>query len=160
MKYKLIKRSNPLLLFAFLGILNLTSFAQTKKNVLGIWEVSQITIEKNTDGKTEKNVYNKGGKVQSYIPCPQKWEIKDSKTIVLYYEDGTEETSEYEIKDNQLAIRYAGAILSYRYIVNDDTLTLTITHKYKWNLPDGSLQDREEKWNITLKKHNNNLLLP
>jgi hypothetical protein len=118
----------------------------------GTWEVENITVDNNTDGKIENKAYGRNTKIHSYLPCPQKWEIKDSKTIVLYFEEGQKETTDYELKDNQLIIRYAGAVQSYRYTVKDETLTLTITHKYKWNGSDGRVQNREEKWNITLKK--------
>ena len=118
----------------------------------GTWEVENIIVDNNTDGKIEKKTYGRNTKVQSYLPCPQKWEIKDSKTMVLYFEDDMKETVDYELKDNYLIIRYAGAIHSYRYIVNDETLSLTITQKYKWNVGEGRLQNREEKWSITLKK--------
>ena len=126
-------------------------FAQTNTIPHGLWEVSQVTIEKSTNGKIEKKTYNKVSEMQSYLPCPQTWEIIDSKNVVLHYSEGMKETIEYTIEDGLFTVNMFGAILKYNYSTNNETLTLSTTHKYKWNKTDGLLDDIEEKWIITLK---------
>ena len=133
----------------------------------GKWEVTQFTIEKNTDGRVEtvtqetnKNIDdrvmaatdNALRDMQSFIPCPQEWEIKDSKTIVLRFSDETEITTEYIIFNDTLSIRAFGAIMQYRYEVSDTNLTLTLAYKYKWNSPSRQVEQIEEKWVIILTK--------
>ena len=120
----------------------------------GVWEVSQIIIEKSTNGNIKKNTYNTAAEVKEYLPCPQTWEIKDSKTVVLHYSGGREETINYAFEDGQLVIGTMGAILKYRYSTSHDTLTLTITHKYGWNQPNGLVDEIEEIWIITLNLQN------
>ena len=133
-------------------------FAQTAQanNAIpyGTWEVSQIVMEKNTNGKVETKVYNKAAEMKERIPCPQAWEIKDSGIIVLRYSDNVEETTEYTIEDSVLTINSVGIVLKYMYTLNNETLTLTVTQKYMWNQPDGLVDDIEEKRTITLKMQN------
>ena len=117
----------------------------------GKWEVSQVTIEKNIDGKHSREVY-KDAKVQNHIPCPQTWEIRDVKTIKLKFSDETEVTTEYVLKEDTMTIIYHGAIMKYQCIVTDNDLTLTITKKYQWNTPSGHVEQIEEKWVINLIK--------
>ena len=129
--------------------------AQTDKIPYGSWEVSQVTIEKKTNGKMVKNVYNTTAEVKELIPCPQTWEIKDLNTIVLHYSDDIgEEITKYAFEDGQLRINMLGAILKYQYNINNKTLILTSTQKYKWNQPDGSMDDIEEKRIIILNLQN------
>ena len=118
----------------------------------GTWEVSQIAIEKKTNGSIETNVYNTAAEVKEYLPCPQTWEIKDSKTIVLHYSGTGEETINYVFEDDQLIIATVGAIFKYRYSTNGETLTLTTTLKYGWSQPNGFVDNIEEKRVITLNK--------
>ena len=130
-------------------------FAQAKDAIPhGLWNVSQVVVEKKTNGKMKKNIYNVASEVQGFLPCPQAFEIKDSKTILLRYPGDMVETIEYTLEDGQLIVNSFGAILKYRYIINDDTLTLTITHKYTWNKPEGATAEIEEMRVITLNKQN------
>ena len=133
----------------------LAVFAQTTqvndKIPYGSWKVSQVTIEKKTNGQMEKNIYATAAEVKEFVPCAQTWEIIDSKTVVLHYSDDIgEEITEYAFEDGQLRINMMGAILKYQYNINDKTLTLTSIRKYKWNQHDGSMDDIEEKRIITL----------
>ena len=118
----------------------------------GTWEVEQVTVDKNTDGRTARRAYRAASEVQSYIISPKSWEIKDSETIVQRYPDGTEETSKYTIEDNQLYIYAATALQSYQFSINKETLTLSCTHYYWNNLPTGRTEKIEEKWTIVLTK--------
>ena len=126
-------------------------FAQAKGTIPhGLWEVSQVSIEKKTNGKIEKKVYNKAVDVQDFFSIPETWEIKNSKTVILHYADGMEDTIEYTLEGGQLTINTLGAILIYQYSTNGETLTLSITHEYMWNQPDGQVDNIEDKRIITL----------
>ena len=118
----------------------------------GIWEVAQIAVEKNTDGRFEQQSYNRNVRVQSYVQCPQIWGFRESNTLLLRYSDGTEETAHYSFEGNQLHVDIAVAMLSYQFSINEETLTLGITHCYHNNLPRGTSERIEEKWTIILKK--------
>ena len=118
----------------------------------GSWEVTQITIEKNTEGKIEKMAYDNAGKIQSRIPCPQKWVFKDSTAAALHFQDDREETTEFSLDGDELTIRYAGAVLKYQYVVSGEKLTLITTQNYSWNQPSGQIEKIEEKWAIVLNK--------
>ena len=118
----------------------------------GSWEVTQITIEKNTDGKVRKTAHRTINDVQSYISFPQKWVVMDSETIVFKYADGTEETTKYKLEGNQLMINTAVAMQSYQISYNEEILTLRITHNYVNNLPRDRSEIIVEKWIVELKK--------
>jgi len=120
----------------------------------GVWEVAQVTVDKTTNGKVERAAYNRNVKVQSYVSCPQTWEIIDSNSILLRYSDGIEERAKYTITDDQLNIDIAVAMLSYQYRLNDETLILRTTHYYQNNLHRGSIDHIEETWTIDLRKYN------
>ena len=120
-----------------------------------VWEVAQITIDKNTDGRHGRSTHKKAAEVQSYVRCPQKWEVMKSDTIVQYYDDGTAETSQYRMESNKLMIFAPAAIQTYEYAIDDETLTLSITHTYYNNLHTGKTERIEEKWTIVLQKNNN-----
>ena len=137
------------------GMPELSSGQEEKANgtlLQGSWEVTQITIEKNTDGKIEKTAYDNAGKIQSHIPCPQKWVFKDSTAATLYFQDDREEITEYSVDEDQLMIRYLGALLQYQYVVSGDKVMLTMSNKYQWNQPSGHIEQIEEKWVIHLNK--------
>ena len=121
------------------------------QNLQGKWSVEKVSIEKNTDGKVKKTVYKSAAEVKSYIPCPQEWEVKDSKTITLRYADGREEPAEYTMEGNQLKIMTATAMQLYQYSIKGKSLTLTTTHNYVNNLPTGHTERIEEKWTMVLK---------
>ena len=124
--------------------------AQTNKIPYGSWEVSQVTIEKKTNGKMAKNVYATAAEVKENIPCPQTWEIKNSNTVVLHYSGDSKDTTEYTLKDGQLMMSVIGVFLKYQYNTNGETLTLTLTQNYKWHQSEGLIDDIEEKRIITL----------
>ena len=117
----------------------------------GKWAVEQVTIEKNTDGNLQTTVYNTAAEVKSYIPCPQEWEI-GTENILLRYSDGSEESTALAFEGNKLKIAAAGALQLYNYSITGNTLTLTITHNYRYNNPEGQMERIEEKWTIILKK--------
>ena len=118
----------------------------------GRWEVTQVTIEKNTGGNIQTTVYNTAADVQSYIPCPKEWEINE-KNIVLHYLNGVEESVEYTFEGDRLII-LEDSMLPYWYSINGENLILTTTTTYIYanNLPTGQTERIEEKWTITLKK--------
>ena len=117
----------------------------------GRWTIAQVTIEKNTDGNIQTTVYNTAADVKSYIPCPQELEI-NAQSVILRYPDGTEETTQYTLEDNQLTILIADAIQSCQYSIKDGNLTLTAKHNYVNNLPTGHKERIAEQWIISLKK--------
>jgi len=116
----------------------------------GVWEVAQITIDKNTDGRRGRKTHKKAAEVQSYVRCPQKWEVTESDTIVQYYDGGTAEKAVYTLEDNQLAVFTDVGFQTYRYELNEEKMTLTITHYYVNNLPSGHTENIEEIWTIEL----------
>lgn len=118
----------------------------------GLWEVEQVTVEKATDSSLKINIYNTAGEMQSYLPCPQEWEIGDAQTIKLRYADGWEETAKYTLEGNQLKIHAAAAMQSYQYSIEGETITLSCTYNYLNNLPTGQTERIEEKWIMILKK--------
>ncbi len=115
----------------------------------GKWVVEQVSIEKNTDGKIENAVYKSAAEVQSYIPCPQEWEIKDSENIILHFPGNIEETK-YSLEGDQLTIPAAGAILEFNYTVSGEGMTLTMTYNYDYNQPVGNIVHIIEKWTVVL----------
>jgi hypothetical protein len=117
----------------------------------GLWDVTQITIEKNTDGNVELSVYDDVRKVKSFIPCPQIWEFRDSTTLVMRYLDNTEESGKYTLEDERFTVDLAVAMQSYQYTLSEGKLTLRITHNYVNNLPEDHTESIEEKWIIELK---------
>jgi hypothetical protein len=138
---------------AFICLLTASMIAKANEALpQGIWEVEQITVDKSTDGKGDKKVYGRSVKVQSYISSPHKWEIKDSKTIVWYYEDGREETCSYAIEGDRLTIQAATAPYTYQYSIKEEKLTLRITHNYVNNLPSGRTEKINETWTLVLSK--------
>ena len=110
----------------------------------GLWKVTQIIVEKNTDGNIQTAVYDKVSDVQSFIPFPEAWEI-NAQTIVLHYPAGEKETIEYAIENGRLTITAAGVIQTYGYGMNDGNLILDIVI----NNPYAEIR---EKWIFTLKK--------
>jgi hypothetical protein len=124
------------------------------KDVLpqGMWEVEQVSIEKNTDERTDNKVYRKQVHVPSYIRFPQKWEIKDSVTIVLHYDDGVEDIAFYELKGRQLSVHAPEALQTYQCDIKDNMMTLIIRHHYYNNLPSGRTEQIKEHWTVVLLK--------
>ena len=112
-------------------LLLLCSFAVQAQNKLpqGKWEVTQITIEKNTNGKIDTAVYNAAKEIISHIPCMQELEIK-GENIVLRYSDGQEETADYTLQGDHLTIHIATGNQIYKYKNNGSTITLTAFYEY------------------------------
>ena len=139
-----------LILTCLLAGISVTGFAQNKLPQ-GKWEVKQVTVEKNTDGKIDTAVYNAANEVKSYISCPQEWEIK-GENIVLRYPNGVEETANYTLEGNTLKINAPAAVLQYRYNLSSNVLTMNAVYNYVNNQPTGQVERIEEKWIIVLKK--------
>ncbi len=118
----------------------------------GRWKVSQITIGKNTDGKTQTSVYKTAAEVQSYIRCPQEWEVKDTQNIVLEYSEGTKEPCTYTLEANRLTVHTPSGMQVYQYATNTKILTLITTYNYINNLSIGDVEHIMEQWTIILKK--------
>ena len=176
--YAMDKFKRKMLLLAFVAGFSsrsFFSFAQVTEidntfdtRLQGSWDVVQLTIEKNSDGKVETVVVdaskkNTDGKaetvaentlrdVQSFLPCPQTWEFRESENVVLRFPDGSEETTSYSVEDERFTIRFLGAIHQFRYVVDSNNLSLTITHTYQMNQPSGQLGAIKEKWMIVLEK--------
>jgi hypothetical protein len=149
--YEILFRSITMLCVFFIS--TSIASAQTKDGIpSGLWEVSQITIEKKINDQVGKKVYKTAAEVKEFLPCPQTWEIKDSKTIALGYSDDRKDVIEYTIEDGQLIIVTLGYVFEYQHVADGDTLTLTTTLKYTWNNSEGGVDNIEEKRIITLKK--------
>ena len=145
--------------FIFAQVENVSSEVNQEKaereNALllqGTWEVEQVTMEKNTDGRIERRANVRANDAKGFLPCPQRWEIKDSKTVILHFPDKEVEPTEYIVEGDKLTIWYLGAIMQYTFVINEDKLTLTTTYKYHWNQAAGRISSIEEKLNLTLKK--------
>jgi hypothetical protein len=95
----------------------------------GKWVVTQITSEKNIDGKVQTTNYNSSARFISHIPCPQELEIND-KGILLRHHHGFEEFAEYTLDGDQLTIDLPAGTQKYKCEIKDDTLTLTANYKY------------------------------
>ena len=110
------------------------------------WQVVQITVEKNIDGKIEKNIYDKVEDVKSNIKCPHTWLIiYVPRGILLRYADRSEKLYYYDFDDKNLIISLDdGTKQSYKYEVKDDELILTTVFEQN--------EKNNEQWIITLKK--------
>ena len=159
----MVKLKRKLLLLAFIAGFScrlVFTFAQVSKidntfetQLQGSWSVVSLMIEKNTDGKVETVVVDAFNNVESYLPCPQTWEFRDSTTAVLRFPDGREEGTMYHVEGDRFTIAFLGAFQRYQYVVNDKNLTLTVTHTYMMNQPSGHLATIKEKWMIVLEKN-------
>ncbi len=120
---------------------------------LGQWEVVQITLEKNTDGRVETTTYNKTDEVNSYIRFPQAVETGESQRIVLHYPGKVESTvAGYTLEDDLLTIRSVGVVLQYQCHISNEILTLILVRHYSNNISEKELEHVTEKWVITLKQ--------
>jgi hypothetical protein len=122
------------------------------EDLKGRWEVSQITVEKNTDGKKETAVYKSASEMKSFIPFPQEWEIKDTETAVLRFPDGREETSLYTLAGKQFTMGITGALLLFSYSVTGENLTLTVTINYDTARSEKKIEHTVENLTVVLKK--------
>ena len=129
----------------------LTGLTVQAQSLQGKWTVEKVTIEKNTDGKVETTVYDSAAEVKnSFVPCPQEWEIIGVQNIVLHYPDGIVEPTNYTLAGNQLTMNAVGAIHTYQYSLSGGKLVLSITYNYRNNLPTGKVEQIEEKRVINL----------
>ena len=149
-------REKAIHLLFLLFVLSCTSFTQAENMLpLGRWEVTQVAVEKNTDGKVETAIYNAAAEAKSNFPyflCPQEWEIKDSQNIALFYLNGKEDFFNCVIERDQLTIKVGSAILLYQYSISEDNLILTTMYNYAHKLPSGNVEQIIEKWTITLRQ--------
>ena len=139
----------------FLMYLLLTSMLIQANDAIppGTWEVVQVTIERNTDGTVEKNVYANATEI-THIQCPQEWEIKDALRIHLRYAYEYENDCRYVIEDNRLIISDdESATQTYRYEINGEDLILTTEYEQ----PGRSEEHQVEYWTITLKQQVDNI---
>ena len=126
-------------------------FAQTADKLpQGLWKVEKIIKEKNTNGKIDTVVYSSDVNMNS-VPLPQKWEIKDSQTIVWHYANGVKQPVEYTIENGQLMITTT-TIQPYQYSISGEILTLKMIYSYTNYLHTGRAERIIENWTITLKK--------
>ena len=115
----------------------------------GLWEVAEVTIEKNTGGKVETTVYKSADEVKSHIPCPQELEV-NARTATLRYPEGIEESAEYTT-EGDLTL-YTALGLRYRYEIKDGNLILTAIFNYVNNdLAARRSENITENWIIALK---------
>jgi len=91
--------------------------------------VTQVTIEKNTDGRVEKTIYNSADEVKSHNPCPKELEINE-KTATLRYLDGSEENAEYSTEDDMKLTLTTIPGQKYRYETKDGNPVLTAVYHY------------------------------
>ena len=95
----------------------------------GLWLVTQVTIEKNTDGKMERTVFKSADEVKSHIPCPQELEV-NAKTATLRYPGSWEDTADYTLNGNQLIIYILVGTQQYQYGISNGNLLLTADYNY------------------------------
>ena len=121
----------------------------------GLWKVVGDTVEKNTDGKVEKNVYATVAEVKSPIPYPQEWYVMHvPQGILLRYADGSENLYRYDIEDNRLIISIdENTTQSYRYEVNGEELILTPVYEKS----EKNVEHEGEHQIIILKKQGYNI---
>ena len=117
----------------------------------GIWVVTQVTIERNTDGDIETAVYNSVAEVQSFIPSFKELEIINAQSVKVRY-DSWKEKAQYTIDGNQLIVLTSVAKQTYEYSMKGENLVLTAVYSYLYNLPTGQTQQITENWTIVLKK--------
>ena len=119
----------------------------------GRWQVTQVAIEKNTNGIIETKTYKTVEEVKSDILCMKELEINE-QSIVLRYADGTEETTEYILDDSQQTILMLrdDTILSYQYSANTGNLILHTSYTVK-ELLTVRKELVSEQWIITLKRN-------
>ena len=112
----------------------------------GKWEVKQVRVEKNTDGKIDTAVYNAANEVKSFVICPKEWTITE-QSIIWRYSNDIEITVEYALDGDRFTIVDVSPMQLYHYSVEDDVLVLTIA--YNVNNPPMHMN---EKWTIILKQ--------
>ena len=120
---------------------------------LGTWEVLQVRLEKNTDGIIQRATINMASEQKEGIRFPQKLEIKESRQVILYYDDSKEGiNAEYTLEDGQIKITSVGIILQYLYSISDEQLTLALIHRYLDRKSVSKVEDITENWTVTLQR--------
>ena len=117
----------------------------------GLWEVVQVTVEKNTDGTVEKNVYDKAEEVKSNIRCPRVWVIIHvPQAILLHYADKSENLYFYDFDDKNLIMILDddGLKQSYKYELKGEELILTTVFKPS----ERNKEQNIEQWTVILKR--------
>ena len=146
-EYKKRKRLITVVTAIYLLFTSMTLHANDTISIpQGFWEVVQITVEKNIDGKIEKNVYDKVDEVKSNIKCPHTWLIVHTpQGILLRYDNGNEKSCYYDFDDNNLIISLDdGTKQSYKYELKGEELILTTVFEQS--------EKNKEQWIIILKK--------
>ena len=143
------------------GMWGVVEVTVDKKTEVAVEQKTDGTVARNTNGttvagnvfntaiKSERNVYKAADKVQSYFLSPKSWEVIDSETIVLRYQNGREETAKYTLEGNQLKIETPVAVQSYQCSMEGETMIISCTHNYSNNLPGRIAENIEEKWTVT-----------
>ena len=147
---KMIKMNNLKTKLGTIVVVCLLMTNVQAQSLQGKWSVEKVTIEKNTDGNVQTIVYDSATEVKnSYVPCPQEWEVT-GQNLVLRYPDGRVEPTRFTLAGNQLTMNAVGAIHTYQYSLSGGKLVLSITYNYRNNLPTGQVAQIEEKWTINL----------
>jgi len=119
----------------------------------GMWEVIQVRLEKNTDGIVQTARNNTAMELNEGVRFPQKLEIKESRKVVLYYDDSKEGiNAEYTLEEGEMKIMSVGIILQYRYSINNEQLTLAHSHRYADRRTADKVEDVSENWTVTLER--------
>jgi len=125
----------------------------------GRWEVTQITFEKNTDGRIETIRYNTTADTKDLIRFPQSMEAGDSLRCVLsYFGIDEKRPAEYVLKGDRLTITEGSIENSYQYNQIEGSLLISIEYPYKTRQRSGErkLENVTEKWVFRLTKTTRN----
>ena len=119
----------------------------------GTWEVTQVRLEKNTDGEIQRATNSTTAAMKESVRFPLKLEIKESRNILLYYDDSKEGISaEYTLEEGQLKIMSVGIALEFRYSLSDEQLTLAFVHRYANRKSADKVENVTENWTVTLER--------
>jgi len=134
------------------GLLLLAGLTAQAALPQGTWTVTQVTVERNTDGNIETTVYNSAAEVQSPHSKLQEL-VVSAQGIVLRHLCGWEETiSSYTADGNYLTMASELYNEPIRYELGEGTLTLFTIHSHLYNLPMGQVQQIIENRETTFKK--------
>ena len=123
------------------------------KLLQGQWEVKQVTVEKNTDGKIDTTVYNTVAEVKELMRFPQMLEVKDAKTILLHYPGVNQEVAaEYRLNGDKLRIDEGPLGYSYLVEIKDGNLILTNIDTYISKPFGGQMENITKKLTIVLQQ--------
>ena len=96
----------------------------------GRWTVEKVTVEKNTGGSIETNVYNSAAELQGFfIPCMQELVVNE-QTVTLRYPNDREETWTYSLEGDTLTIHNLMGAQTFQYSINGENLILTAVYSY------------------------------